>query len=92
MFISRKENGGLGFSQQYGLNVQYEVIPQRLFIGAEGVYAHISSSLWKNFHYNAFSESADIHISCTKVFRSTPIAVTSIKISTRPQPYCHLDG
>lgn len=54
MFISRKENGGLGFSQQYGLNVQYEVIPQRLFIGAEGAYAHISSSLWKNFHYNAF--------------------------------------
>lgn len=39
MFISRKENGGLGFSQQYGLNVQYEVIPQRLFIGAEGAYA-----------------------------------------------------
>ena len=62
MFISRKENGGLGFSQQYGLNVQYEVIPQRLFIGAEGVYAHISSSFVEKFSLQCFFRNRRIYI------------------------------
>lgn len=49
IFIKQKENGKISATQQYGLNIQYDIIPQRFSVGLAGVYGHLNVSLWKNF-------------------------------------------
>lgn len=53
IFIKQKENGKISATQQYGLNIQYDIIPQRFSVGLAGVYGHLNVSLWKNFTLDA---------------------------------------
>lgn len=53
IFIKQKENGKISATQQYGLNIQYNIIPQRFSVGLAGVYGHLNVSLWKNFTLDA---------------------------------------
>ena len=53
IFIKQKENGKISATQQYGLNIQYDIIPQRFSVGLEGLYGHINTSLWKKFTLDA---------------------------------------
>lgn len=53
IFIKQKENGKISATQQYGLNIQYDIIPQRFSVGLAGVYGHLNVSFWKNFTLDA---------------------------------------
>lgn len=53
IFIKQKENGKISATQQYGLNIQYDIIPQRFSVGLAGLYGHLNVSLWKNFTLDA---------------------------------------
>ena len=54
VFVFQQINGDKSISQQYSLDIQYQLLPKLLTLGVEGLYGHYKMNLWEDIVVNQY--------------------------------------